>query len=770
MITWTLAFLAGIFIALNLPTLPQFIWPIALTTMVFILWCCKTHWRRYSRLFLACSLGFTWLVLQASWQLHWQLPKVLEGKNCIAIGTIATIPEITPDHLRFVLALRTLQCGETSLKGPTQIRLSWYGQQLPTLHVGDVWQLQVRLKQPHGLINPGGSNYETWLFQHHIRATGYIVNAEHNQLLSQLPMQHFIDRLREDIGQRLQHLLHGQVLGGMVSALTIGVQTGITQPQWQVLRQTGTSHLMAISGLHISLVAGLVYLLVGFLWRYSGRYALVIATPRIAAIAGLSAAFFYSAMAGFSVPTQRALVMLSVFMGAQILQRHIAPWHALFLALFIVLCLDPTAILSASCWLSFGAVSLLIYGLSQRLHPKGLWWKWGRAQWVASIGMIPLGLFYFQQTSLISPLANMIAIPWVSFTVVPLSLIGAVCTLISSTLAAPILWLAVKCLTGIWFILEKLASIPGAAWQQSLGATWIFFSGLFGVALLLAPRGYPGRWLGLIGLLPLAFTMEPKPVAGEVWLTVLDVGQGLASVVRTQHHTLVFDTGPAVGGMDAGASVLVPYLKYSGIKKVDTLVISHGDNDHRGGAPALLASLPVVHIDEGELLHLSSIEQSCQAGVQWQWDGVDFAFLYPPANLHSTIRNDQSCVLKVTTGQQAFLLTGDIEKPAETLLVQTYGSELHANVLVAPHHGSRTSSSPAFLAAVAPEFVVYPTGYRNRYRFPSTSVVARYDALGARGYNTADTGAITFKINKLSGVTGPRLEREVLHKFWMIGP
>lgn len=763
MITWTLAFVAGLFLSFSFPHLPSPYWSlsVAIVSSFSWRWMPRVQIKKIARLLFATSLGFSWMVIAANPILHQQLPSTLEGKTLTVQGVIASIPQVKGEQTRFIFHVKNLP----KIKTMTA-RLSWYGP-TPVLHVGDTWQLQVRMKRPHGLINPGGFDYEAWLFQHGINATGYVVSGAANQVLQKNKHDHVIDRLREKINQNVQQILEKNALAGMISALTVGMQSGITQEQWEVLRQTGTNHLMAISGLHISLVAGLMYLLIGFFWRLSARLPLWIATPRIAALGGLLAAFAYSALAGFAVPTQRALVMLAVYLGAQILRRHVPPWHSLFLALFIVVFLDPLAILSASCWLSFGAVGSLIYGLNGRLKPKGLWWKWGRAQWVVSLALIPIGLYYFQQASFISPLANTIAIPWVSFTVVPLSLIGAILSLISIKLATPILWLAIHSLDGIWWILEKLSGLHFAAWSQVLSAPWIFFAGLFGVALLLAPRGYPGRYLGCIALLPLVFIREPTPAPGEIWLTVLDVGQGLATVVRTQHHTLVFDTGPSVGGMDAGAMVVVPYLQEVGVKKIDELVISHADNDHAGGAQSVFASLPVFTVISGQADHFTTLHaQPCLAGLSWLWDGIKFEFLYPPSGLIADTNNAYSCVLKISTGEHSLLLPGDIEKEAEMDLLRNQATNLKADILVAPHHGSRTSSTPAFIAAVAPQYVVYATGYRNKFRFPSSLVTGHYQAEGSLAYNTAYTGALLFKIKPLGSVAPPREERAASRKFW----
>jgi len=769
--TWAVAFLIGVFCIRLLPQLPNFWWSgVAVICLIPLGYLTRSHLAL--RLSLAILLGFCWAATYIGWHLAWKLPQGIEGKTVTVVGHIANIPQTEPagqqqlSRVSFAMALSTIQYQGKTINSPIKVRLNWYGK-FPRLNVGDQWELQVRLKRPNGFMNPGGFDYEAWLLQQNIRATGYVVTSQRNHLLASHLSSYPLDRLRENIHQRLHQALASMPYVGIIAALTIGLRDGITQQQWQVFRGTGTSHLVAISGLHIGLVAGFIYFLLNFLWRRFAQLTLRIPAQQAAAIAALIAALIYSALAGFALPTQRALVMIAVFMSSYILRRTSNVWNGLSLAMLIIIGLDPLAVLSASFWLSFSAVGIILYGMVGRLQPKGIWWKWGRVQWLVTLGLIPLSLLLFQQASLIGLLANFIAIPWVGFIVVPLSLLGSLLLFVTPHFATIILLMAEQALAWLWPILSKLASLPGVQWHQFVANGWVLVSAIVSVLLLLAPRGFPARWLGIIGLLPLGLYHPAGPKAGQLWLTMLDVGQGLSAVVRTQHHVLLFDTGPKYSAQfDTGASVVVPFLRKAGINNLDMMVISHGHNDHIGGAAAVLASIHVKKI-------MTSVPQRfkqashCLAGEHWSWDGVEFRFLYPLPNMPYA-DNDSSCVLRVTDGKNSILLPGDLEKPGERYLVAHAAGLLPANILIAPHHGSRTSSTVAFVAAVHPQYVLFPVGYRNRYRFPSQQVIPRYQKIAAIMYDSVAGGAITFKLDRQHAIKAPLQFRQHNGHFWNV--
>ena len=702
----------------------------------------------YSNGFCFGLMGFCWASLHLIQLLAWQLPKEFEGKNLSAIGIVNTIPESYSDHIKFTLKLQELSTQQKKLQKSVIIQLNWY-KPYPKLVVGQRWHLTVKIKRPHGFANPGVFNNELYLLQNKIKAQGYVRADVNNSLLADGFWQAPIAKIRQKILEKMQLPLKNNQCLGFIEALTIGAKQNITAQQWQILRATGTNHLMAISGLHIGLVAGFLMSLVNFLWRRMPKLALRIPTPNAAIFMGLMAALLYSLIAGFSIPTQRALMMLAVFSVLLISKRQTTVWQATSVALLGVLIIDPLASFSVGFWLSFAAVVFIIYGTAKRYQPKGLWWRYGRTQWVVTLGLLPITLFIFQQASLNASLANLIAIPWVSFTVVPMALMGALIIIFFPYVAGWLLKIAAISLSLIFKLLAYLASIQALQWQQSINQPWVFISISLATLLLLAPRGFPGRWLGLIWFLPIFYYKNPTPNNSQVWLSVLDVGQGLASVIRTQHHTLIYDTGPSYGPyFDAGSLIIMPYLRYQGIDKIDGLVISHGDNDHRGGAYALLQAFSINRLyTSAPSLFEAYTPITCEAGQKWQWDKVQFEFLAPAS--HSNLKgNNRSCVLRVSIGSQHILLAGDIEKPAEHYLLQTQPEKLGADILIAPHHGSLTSSSWPFIKAVQPKYVVFSAGYLNRFHFPKDEIVQRYQVNGAKTLNTATCGMIGFALTK----------------------
>jgi len=552
----------------------------------------------------------------------------------------------------------------------------------------------------------------------------------------------------------------------MIPALVVGDKQGISQHQWQVLRRTGTNHLMAIAGLHIGFMAGLVYFIVNFVVRWFPRIILLIPAQQVALVAAMVCAFIYSSLAGFQVPTIRACVMIATFMVAKLLRRHFISITGYCSALLIVLVLNPFSIFDPGFWLSFAAVGVILYGMLGRVHPDGLWWKWGRTQWVITIGLIPFSLLFFAQTSLIAPLANVVAIPCVGMMTVPLSLLGALLLLLKCSLAKPILILAAESLHLIFIYLNTLASISYVTWNHPVFNSINLIFLVIATLLLISPRGFPGRILGFVFLLPIFFYPAKILKKGEVKLTLLDVGQGLSAVVQTRHHVLVFDAGAKyLSGFNMGDAVIIPFLQDNRLRQINKMVISHGDNDHIGGAFALVKHFHVLSIDTSVPNRFAAHSAHfCLQGMSWSWDGVKFKFLYPPKSLLG-LDNNSSCVLHITTGNQGILLTGDIEKLAENYLVSHEKKQLAASILVAAHHGSKTSSTLAFIKAVRPKIVLFPVGYLNRYHFPNQIIIKRYHALHVKEFDTVHDGAIEVLLtpHKIKKIV---LSRKALHHFW----
>lgn len=767
---FSLIFLLGILLLQQFPYLPDKKWIILIISIAIFSRVFLSKYRKYVSILIIGALGFAWCLWYAHAQSVWTLPDNLEGKTIVATGHVASIPD-TSDHITaFLFSIKTIYFENKMYPAKGLIRLSWrsYKNQKidGLLKVGDKWQLTVRLKKIHGLMNPGSFDYEAHAFHEGIRAAGYIVNHAENKLLDNNKLYYPLSRAREFLKNKIEKNLPLSNTSPWIIALTLGERHGINQENWEILRNTGTNHLMAIAGLHIGFMSGFTFSFLAWLWRRNIWLSSKIPSQHVGAIAALCMALTYSAMAGFSIPTQRACIMLTVFLIILLLRRKIIAWQAWSIALLTVLFINPLSVLTESFWLSFGAVALIIYGVSARLSPKGIWWKWGRIQWVIAVGLVPFSIWLFQQCSIVSFVANSIAIPWVGFLIVPLCLLGSFILLFSEKIGGIVLTFADQLLGVLWIILTWFSHLPWSSWYQMVPSFWALLIACIGVVILLLPIGFPGRYLGVIGFLPLFCYQVPAPPAGDVWLTLLDVGQGLATVVQTQKHTLVFDTGAKLGkSYDMGESVVIPFLRSIGAKQIDMLVISHGDNDHIGGSGALLKRLPVRAIKSSVPKKLPVFSSYCLRGEAWTWDQVHFKFLYPsPDTLN--LNNDSSCVLRITAGNKHILLTGDIEKFSEKYLVKFEEENLKANILVAPHHGSKTSGVDAFLQAVNPQHVLFPFGYRNRYHFPHKSIIEKYDLLQSKKWDTAHAGAIMFFISANNAISDPVVYRDSHKRYW----
>lgn len=756
-----LLFLTGAVICARLPVLPHIWFASGLLPVCWLIW--KFPGFRFPG-FIIC--GFLWTVLNAHLVLRHELLPGDEGKSLYAEGVVVSLPETRERSIRFNFRIDELSnYGHTAASNPGKVRLTWYEGRQP-LRPGERWRLKIRLKRPHGYMNPGGFDYESWLFQNRLRATGYVIDDEVNTRLQKAAGLN-PDLLRFAIRNRIGEALPSDALAGFIPALAVGDRGGLSDAHWQVLTATGTNHLIAISGLHIGLVAGIVYLLVLRTW---GPLRLFIpALPgnvsgvRLAAAAAMLGALVYALLAGFALPTQRALVMLCVYFGMKLYYRTAASSDVLGTALFAILAIDPFAPLSASFWLSFSAVAVILYGVGYRAHlQRRRLWEWGRVQYIVTMGLVPVLALYYQELPVFSLFANMFAVPWVSLVVIPLVLSG--CALLP---------------VGVDLLLElALASVHVFWWVMNLFTAWEFrllpvsrpgFMSMAvisaGALILLLPRGITPRWLGLIWLVPLFFPAKSGLPYGAAEMTVLDVGQGLAVVVRTQRHSLLYDAGPAyASGFNTGAAVIVPFLREKGIGTLDMLVQSHGDNDHIGGLQGLIGALPVSRVISSVPGQIPLLQAGdCLDGQSWSWDGVHFQVLHP-GSAEQLSANDRSCVVRVEAQGLVMLLTGDIEERAERSLLQRHGERLRADVLMVPHHGSKTSSTRDFIAAVSPDLAVIPVGYRNRFGLPDPDVVSRYRAYGARLLSTAESGSI--RINATRAGLHVTAHREKQRRFW----
>lgn len=760
MIPIALAVLCGAVCLHALPHLPAAGFAIPLLCLAGLCAC-----GRRTRLLAWGLAALLWSWWQAEQRLSLDLPTALEGRDLLLRGTLAALPEVDGRATRFVFRADAREHeGEWIAFTPT-LRLSWY--EAPLLQAGEGWQLQVRLKRRHGFRNPGGFDYAGWLFQNGVAATGYVRGVETARRWPVLDAQRVDVRLRAAVERRLRPLLEHASEGGLLRALTLGAADGISVEDWEVFRATGTSHLVSISGLHIGLVAGLGFLCGRWLWSRSHRLTQRFPAPRAAAIAALLAATLYAALAGFSIPTRRAWIMALVLLAGTLLSRPGRPAQGLALALILVLIHDSFAVLSPGFWLSFVAVAIIF--LQQAQWPSTRGWRAALQQLVSmqfalTLGLLPFTLLFFGQSGWVAPLANLIAVPWTSLLLVPLLFAALLCLYPLPWLAQWLIIAADRTAEILLAALGWMANLPGAVIGMPEAPLAASVAALFGAGLLLLPRGLPQRRLGALLLLPLLLWTPARPAPGTAWFTLLDVGQGLAAVVQTARHTLIYDTGPRFGPeFDAGSAVVAPFLAARGIGHVDALIVSHGDNDHSGGAQALDRRIPVYRLLTSVPQQLDwRRSQRCVAGQAWTWDGVEFRMLHPHGGDAS--ENDASCVLQVHVGGGSrLLLTGDIESAAERTLIGRYGATLRSEILVAPHHGSRTSSTQAFVTAVAPGYVLFPAGYRNRYGFPNPRVLERYRDADTAILVTAETGAIGFRLGAL---VRPVLERDRVRHYW----
>ena len=690
--------------------------------------------------------GFSWACANAQWALDDRLPANLDGETRWVEGRVVGLPQNGEAVVRFQLA----DAHSRRETVPPLLRLAWYGG--PPVNSGEQWRLAVKLKRPAGLLNPHAFDYDAWLLAQRIGATGTVKDG--------VRLQEARWAWRDGIRQRLQ-AVDAQGRTGALTALVLGDGAGLSREDWQVLQDTGTVHLLVISGQHIGLLAGLVYLLIAGLARYGlwpGRL------PWLPWACGLAfaAALGYGLLAGFDVPVRRACVMIGLVLLWRLRFRHLGAWWPLLLALNAVLLLDPLASLQQGFWLSFAAVAVLIFIFGGRLGPWRWWQSWTRAQWLIAIGLGPILLVLGLPISLSGPLVNLLAVPWISLVVLPPALLG--------TLLLPIpfvgeglLWVAGGLID---LLFRGLALMAGRfpAWMPAAVPLWIGGLGALGALLLLMPRGVPLRPLGWPLLLLLVFPPRQLLPEGTAEIWQLDVGQGLAILVRTRHHTLLYDAGPRFGDNDLGERVVLPTLRKLGVSGLDLMLISHAHADHAGGAQAVAKGLPVRRVLSGEPLELPTELQAeaCESGRQWTWDGVQFTLWQWAAARES---NPKSCVLQIEANGERLLLTGDIDTAAERALLDS-PLAVTTDWLQSPHHGSRSSSSPALLAALQPAAALISRGQGNAFGHPHPTVLARYRQRGMAIHDSAEQGAIRLQLGQFKPAWTMRQER----RFWRPAP
>lgn len=765
MISFALFFVLGVYLLQQQAALPHSglaWWMIAILPALWIPR--KAAWQRFVRhaLLLALALALTSGFFYAAWmserRLADELPSAWQGRDIALTGVVAEMPRLHERGQSFMLDVESVTTPDTHV--PRHILLSTYRDEKSaplTLHAGERWQLTVRLKQPHGTSNPYNFDFEVWALERDLRAVGYVYNKGDNRRVDAQAPGYRIEHMREAVRTRFQRTLGNAPYTGVLSALAVGDQSSISPAQWQVFTRTGVNHLMSISGLHITMLAGFAFALVYWSWKRSVRLTLFLPARKAAALSGFAVALGYALLAGYEVPAQRTVYMLATVAVALWSSRNIAPSQLLAAALLAATLLDPWAVLSPGFWLSFGAVALIFYTTAHRLRAndtigrsllsrirQGLG-EYGRVQWAMSIGLIPLLLALFQQVSLVSPVANAFAIPLVSFVVVPLTLLGAL---------LPLTWLlqlAHLSMSLCMSALQWLDSLPVAVWTQHAPPAWSIIVGMCGVFWLLLPRGFPARWLGGLMLLPMFMIAPESPPTGALRLVIFDVGQGLAVAAQTHEHALLYDAGPDFSGdADSGNRILIPTLRGLGIAQLDGLILSHDDIDHTGGASSVLQAIPTSWVTSSLkpdhiILRQVHSHQRCAEGQSWEWDGVRFEILNPSLTDYARgkIRdNDLGCVLRISNGPHSVLLAADIEQKAEQRLLKKYAAKLAATLLVVPHHGSKNASSPPFVQAVHPRYAVFTAGYRNRFHHPDPEVYERFRAAGSERLRSDEDGAI----------------------------
>ncbi len=730
-----LALLLGVLAVQWLPRLPPVGCSIAVVLLALAaMW----RWPR-ARLLAWLLLGIGWAMWRGALAMDLRLPRPLEGRDFVVTGAVSRLPEHDADAARFAFTVdhATLDGAPQALHG--RVQLSWYTHP-PPLPPCSRWQLRVRLKRPRGLANPGGTDSERSALERRIAAHGYVRKEGPNRMLA--AGGPCLDRWRDAIARRIAAQVANPHDAALLRALAVGDTRGLSQHDWKVARANGVSHLLAISGFHIGVAAVFGVALVRLLYWLWPRLALRWPRLPVQAMAALAVALVYGALAGFGLPTVRTLLMIAVVALARCSRRSIGGGQTLALAMLAILLVDPLSVLSAGFWLSFVAVAFLMLCLS--LRPRGLRGfvhELTAAQAVMTVSLLPLTLWFFGEASLVGAVSNLVAVPLVSLVIVPCTLLGML-LLPCPWAAGPVLRLAGHVAHAQWWLLERTADWPGAHGYLPAVQPWALVLATVGALWLFAPRGLPLRGLGLVLFLPLLFpTFRPMAV-GSYRAWVLDVGQGLALVVRTAHHAMVYDTGAAYpSGYNLGEAAVVPSLHALGIRRLDLLMISHADNDHAGGARAVAGAFPDGRRLAGEPGRMHLPMAQCLAGQAWRWDGVDFKVLWPNAASMPAKGNDRSCVLLVSGPGGRLLLSGDISQRVEPAVAAALGPGPQL-VLVVPHHGSHSSSSEPFIRALHPVLGLVSAGWRSRFGHPHPDVVARYRDAGVPLLNTADRGAI----------------------------
>ena len=710
---------------------------------------------------LAFALGFAWCWIAVSGRLEQRLDPALEGSNVELRGTVASVPQRLGAGTRFRFAT------EPAPGVPPLVELTWYDASVAP-QAAERMVLVARLRRPRGFSNPGGYDQEARLLRQGIGASGYVKSASTEGRDWRDIARSPVLTARGAIADSIRSALGTRPATGIIAGLAVGLQDALSREQWRELARSGTSHLMAISGMHIGMFAAVTAWLALRVQRWRQRRGSVGARRDPAVLAGTLAAFGYSLLAGWSVPTQRTMIMITMVAVALLLRRRVGVADALALGAIAVLLLDPLAPLAVGFWLSFGAVAAILLASTGVLGHAGIVAGFAQAQLAVSVGLVPVLAACFGNVSLVSAMVNIAAIPLYTLFIVPAIMVATSLALAAPSVGAVALGGIAWLIEFTWPLIAAPAAWPLATWGVASLPAWGWVVLVVGAVAAMLPLPVPGRVAGALMVAALCAWRAAPPASGSAHFALLDVGQGLAAVVETRRHLLVYDTGPAFrSGTDTGALVVEPYLRSRGRRQVDLLVASHDDGDHTGGSASLARAMPVRRfVASGKALDGlgTGRAERCRAGLRWTWDGVDFEWLHPAATLLSK-DNDRSCVLLVRAGNEALLLTGDIQRGAEAELLGR-GLPAGITVIVVPHHGSRTSSGQGLVDATRPRWALVPAGYRNRWGFPASAVVDRWALSGAQLLNTATSGAIELDLGRADAVSAPVEWRRAAPRPW----
>ncbi|WP_395374775.1 DNA internalization-related competence protein ComEC/Rec2 [Marinicella sp. W31] len=709
----------------------SFVWTCILLACCYVL--------RYKNRLITVSyliLGVGYAQIYCHFQLQEKLTQPLSEPLTIT-GTIIKLPDTDDRRARFLFT-----ANDTPHKN---ILLHWYWNEsnpVQNIKSGQEWQFQVALKPPHGLANEAGFDYARWLFRHGIDALGTVRSGKllSTQTFSWNHIHHFREQVRDWVNEHFTQ----QPARGLVKALTIGDRSDIPHTQQQLLQTSGAAHLLAISGLHIGIAATLGYHL-GWLVFYLFRPRSLL-RPDIQSMTALLCALFYALLAGFSIPTLRALLMLSVVLLTLQRRRTIYSWDIYAMALFLVLIYDPLSVLDAGFWLSFAAVMVLL--LAFRGRPKlPPWLSFVQAQWAILIGLLPLSVLLFGGIQGIAPIVNVLLIPLMAILLMPLLFLMLGLAGVFSTTPDILIQTIELCIEIFNRIMQHIGQWDWLSWSFPVQSVWAWLGLILFAIIMLIPAVIPKRWLAWIFVLPSIFTINRDIPENVAEITTFDVGQGLSVLIRTRHHSLLYDTGAASpSGFSMANAVIIPALKKANIQKLDKIILSHADNDHAGGYSELAKQFRI----EQTLASFDGFE-ACFYGHTWVWDGVFFEIL-SPYNITPYLGNNSSCVLRISTSLHSVLVTGDIESPVEYRLQQRWQDQLNTSILLVPHHGSNTSSTDAFLDAVNPRLAVNSSAFANRFNHPTPSVKTRYQQRNIPFLDTQTYGMIKIRLAKTSHI------------------